>query len=57
MWKQEKIVNDDMWVAVYDDIKVIYHYQTDTNTVGHFMFAGTAGILYRACWNIHNLQK
>lgn len=36
---KEELVNDDMWVAVFDDIKVIYHYETDTNTVGHFMWA------------------
>ncbi|MGN0130932.1 MAG: hypothetical protein ACI4AA_00650 [Lachnospiraceae bacterium] len=36
---KEKLVNADMWLAVFDDIKVLYHYQTDTNTVGHFMWA------------------
>ena len=36
---KEELVNDDMWVAAFDNIKVIYHYETDTNTVGHFMWA------------------
>lgn len=36
---KEELVNDNMWVVIYDDIKVVYNYQTDTNTVGRFMWA------------------
>ena len=35
----EKLVNDSMWIVIFDDIKVIYHYQANSNRVSYFMWA------------------